>query len=137
MGGTLSQNGDTPHAGFGVAAFVAAASAVLAIFYFTGVRSGPPDEWLYQLSMPAIEEEFIYRGILLLLFDRAFGRTWKFAGVKFGWGAVIMTLMFYMTHVLRVDANWNIVVVWGDFLPGLWGLLWMYVRLPPGACCSR
>jgi membrane protease YdiL (CAAX protease family) len=132
-GFTLSQNGEARTAGISVAIFTAIAGTLVSLLYFEGVRTGPANEWLYQLTMPSIEEELIDRGILLLMLDRAFGRRWKIAGVTLGWGAVIMTLMFYMSHVLRVDGDWNLIIVWGDYLPGIYGLLWMYIRLATGS----
>ncbi|MCA0131711.1 CPBP family intramembrane metalloprotease [Winogradskyella sp. D23] len=44
-----------------------------------------------------------------------------------------MTVMFYLSHVVHVDPDWNTVIVWGDFLPGLYGLLFMYIRLATGS----
>lgn len=83
--------------------------------------------------MPGIYEEMFDRGIMLLILTKAFDSTWKFAKVHWNWGAIILTLMFYLTHVVHVNSDWNMVVVWGDFLPGVYGLLLMYIRLGTGS----
>lgn len=129
----LSQNGVAKKSGIVVAIITALIGTGLAWIYFDGVQEGTTSDWLYQLSMPAIEEELLDRGILLLILDKAFTYRWKFAKVDWSWGAIIITLMFYFTHVIHVDANWNTVIIWGDFLPGVYGLLWMYVRLATGS----
>ena len=52
----------------------------------------------FQLTMPGLEEEAFYRGILLFALDRAFtGRT-RFLGVDWGWGAVLSCLLFGLAH---------------------------------------
>ncbi len=129
----LSQHGDHRKAGFWVAAFTLFLSTGLAWLYFSGTKTGAVSDWLYQISMPGIEEELLDRGIMLLIIDRAIPKKWKFAAVHWSWGAVVLTIMFYMTHVARVDDAWNITVLWGDFLPGIYGLLLMYVRLATGS----
>lgn len=129
----LSQNGTAKKAGIITAIFIALIGTALAWLYFSGTKDGTTSDWLYQLSMPSIEEEMMDRGIMLLILDRAFNHKWKFAKVNWSWGAIIMTAMFYLSHVVHVDTNWNTVVVWGDFLPGIYGLLFMYIRLATGS----
>ena len=129
----LSQKGDAQKAGIVTTIFTALISTALAWFYFNGIKEGETSDWLYQLSMPGLDEEFYYRGIMLLILDKAFLKKWKFVKVNWSWGAIIMVSMFYFTHVVHVDSNWNTVVIWGDFLPGVYGLLLMYIRLATGS----
>lgn len=64
------------------------------------------DEWhpeavLFQATLPGLAEELIFRGLLLTLFNLAFpDRRWKVAGVRFGWGAVLTSLLFGAAHGL-------------------------------------
>lgn len=52
----------------------------------------------FQLTMPSLEEETFYRGILLLALYEAFaGRTKKF-GVEWGWGAFLSCALFGLAH---------------------------------------
>ena len=129
----LSQNGVAKKAGIMTAIFTALAGTAMALFYFSGTKDGTTSDWLYQLTMPGISEEIYYRGIMLLILDKAIVQKWKFAKVNWSWGAIIMVAMFYFTHVVHVDADWNTVIVWGNFLPGVYGLLWMYIRLATGS----
>jgi len=52
----------------------------------------------YQLTMPGLEEEPFYRGILLLALDRAFTARVRFLGVDWGWGALLSCLLFGFAH---------------------------------------
>lgn len=56
------------------------------------------DEIAFQLTMPGLEEELFYRGILLFALDRAFTGRWRFLGVDWGWGALLSCLLFGLTH---------------------------------------
>lgn len=52
----------------------------------------------FQLTMPGLEEEAFYRGILLFALYRAFAGRMGFLGVDWGWGAVLSCFLFGMTH---------------------------------------
>lgn len=64
--------------------------------------SDPPsgEEVAFQLTMPGLEEEPFYRGILLFAFDQAFRGRVRFLGVDWGWGAVLSCLAFGLAHSL-------------------------------------
>jgi membrane protease YdiL (CAAX protease family) len=52
----------------------------------------------FQLTLPGLEEEPFYRGILLFALDRAFLARWRFLGVEWGWGAVLSCALFGLAH---------------------------------------
>ncbi|WP_262927357.1 CPBP family intramembrane glutamic endopeptidase, BDIM_20840 family [Phytohalomonas tamaricis] len=54
----------------------------------------------FQLLMPGIDEEPVYRGILLVMLGRAFCARRQFLGVAWGWGATLSSLMFGLVHAL-------------------------------------
>ena len=56
--------------------------------------------WLFQLSMPGLAEEIVYRGVFLSLLDRAFGRPWRILGAEIGWALVITSVLFAVVHVV-------------------------------------
>lgn len=60
----------------------------------------PPDgeTIAFQLTMPGLEEEPFYRGILLFALDRAFRGRWRFLGVDWGWGALLSCALFGLAH---------------------------------------
>jgi membrane protease YdiL (CAAX protease family) len=52
----------------------------------------------FQLTMPGLEEEPFYRGVLLLALGRAFLARKRFLGVDWSWGAVVSCALFGLTH---------------------------------------
>ena len=52
----------------------------------------------FQLTMPGLEEELFYRGILLFALDRAFLGRVRFLGVDWGWGALLSCALFGLAH---------------------------------------
>ena len=52
----------------------------------------------FQLTMPGLEEEAFYRGVLLLALDRAFPDRRRVLGVEWGWGALLSCLLFGLAH---------------------------------------
>ncbi len=56
------------------------------------------DEIAFQLTMPGLEEEPFYRGILLFALNRAFLGRIRFLGVDWGWGAVLSCFLFGLAH---------------------------------------
>jgi hypothetical protein len=57
----------------------------------------PPDGWagwLYHLTLPGLEEELMYRGLLLSLLAMALGGTRK----AVGWAAAMATMVFALAH---------------------------------------
>lgn len=78
--------------------------AMLYIAFFAGIAWLLPTEpataetIAFQLTMPGLEEEPFYRGVLLLTLDRALGGRWKFLGVEWGWGAALSCMLFGLTH---------------------------------------
>lgn len=60
---------------------------------------------LYQATMPGLEEELLFRGILWALIDRALRRRTVLWGAQVGWGLVITTLVFGLAHGVVVDEH--------------------------------
>jgi len=69
---------------------------VIAHFFPSGPASR--ETIAFQLTMPGLEEEPFYRGILLFALDRAFLGRAKFLGVDWGWGAVLSCALFGLAH---------------------------------------
>jgi membrane protease YdiL (CAAX protease family) len=64
--------------------------------------SDPPsaEDVAFQLTMPGLEEEPFYRGILLFALDQAFRGRIRFLGVDWGWGAVLSCFAFGLAHAM-------------------------------------
>lgn len=76
--------------------FYAALIVALALLF----PNEPPtrEDIAFQLTMPGLEEEAFYRGVLLLALDRAFTGRVRLLGVDWGWGAVLSCALFGLTH---------------------------------------
>ncbi len=65
---------------------------------------------LFQLSMPGLQEEPFYRGLLLALWDKRLGRPWKVLGVEVGVGCIVTTAIFTIGHLVSLDNNWAFAI---------------------------
>ncbi|WP_165324580.1 CPBP family intramembrane glutamic endopeptidase, BDIM_20840 family [Rhizorhabdus phycosphaerae] len=95
-GFTLSQEPGSLRAALPVAAFYCAFFVIIAMIFPADPSNG--EDVAFQLTMPGLEEELFYRGLLLCALDRAFAGRTRFFGVDWGWGAVLSCLLFGMAH---------------------------------------
>ena len=133
FGWTLKQNGPAVKAGYTVAALTFIATALFMYLYFPGTKSEPTADWLYQMTMPSLDEELLGRGVLLLMLTRAFKPTFTLAGAPFGIAVAISILMFYASHIVGVSTDWTITVNWFNIVSLFYGALWVYVRVATGS----
>ncbi|MDY6924554.1 MAG: CPBP family intramembrane glutamic endopeptidase [Pseudomonadota bacterium] len=68
-------------------------------------EGGDAETFAFQLTMPGIEEEIFYRGVLLLMLNEAFGRPVVVLGAPMGWAAVLTSLAFGLDHALGYGAE--------------------------------
>ena len=68
----------------------------IAVAFESGTASG--EDIAFQLTMPGLEEELFYRGILLFALDRAYTGRVRFLAVAWGWGAIVSCALFGMAH---------------------------------------
>lgn len=85
---------------------------------------------LFQLSMPGLQEEPLYRGLLLCYWDKALGRPWKVLGVEVGAGCLITTAVFTVGHLVGLDKNWSLtcnadIVEWLNFVVFCFVMCWL------------
>lgn len=69
---------------------------VLAFLFPSGPASH--ETIAFQLTMPGLEEECFYRGLLLFALDQAFRGRVRILGVDWGWGAVLSCTLFGLAH---------------------------------------
>lgn len=96
VGLTAAQAPGSLRAALPVAALYCAFFFVIAIAFPSNRPGG--EEVAFQLTMPGLEEEPFYRGILLFALDQAFTGRKRFLGLDWGWGAVLSCLLFGMAH---------------------------------------
>lgn len=76
-------------------AYVAFYGAMAAVF---PNEPASAEEVAFQLTLPGLEEEAFYRGVLLLALSQAFTARVRVAGVAWGWGALISCALFGLVH---------------------------------------
>lgn len=96
VGLTISHTAGSIKAAAPVAAAYCACFVIITLF-FPSDYAGAEDV-AFQLTMPGLEEELFYRGILLFALDQAFRGRKRFLGVDWGWGAILSCVLFGMTH---------------------------------------
>lgn len=73
-----------------------------AVFVYVALRL--PNEAIdretlaFQLTMPGLEEEPFYRGILLLALNEAFRSRARILGIQLGWGGLLSCALFGLAH---------------------------------------
>ena len=58
------------------------------------------DTLLFQAFIPSIDEELFYRGISLALLERAFARSPMSCRLRYGWAALVISVVFGIEHAL-------------------------------------
>lgn len=88
----------------------------------------------YQALIPGPSEEPLYRGLALVLIDRAFGNQyWKVFGAPFGFGAIITSIWFGVIHGSgivggQIAVSWFTIVVTGTI-----GFIFAWIRMRTGS----
>jgi uncharacterized protein len=82
-------------------------TAFFALFFFLAVTNADGrDDWetiAFQWTMPGLDEELFYRGVLLVAMNEAFGRKASMIGVSSGYGGALTCLLFGLIHALSFD----------------------------------
>ncbi|MFN7164467.1 MAG: CPBP family intramembrane glutamic endopeptidase, BDIM_20840 family [Hyphomonas sp.] len=85
--------------------------AGLAVLFFGLALSGAdgkPDSLetiAFQWTMPGLDEELFYRGTLLLALNEAFRARTNLPGAPIGYGGLLATVLFGLTHALSYKAG--------------------------------
>lgn len=96
VGLTLAQRPGSLRAAIPVALLYCGFFLAIALVFPSDPTSA--EDVAFQLTMPGLEEEPFYRGILLLALDQAFRGRVRFLGVDWGWGAVLSCFAFGLAH---------------------------------------
>lgn len=65
---------------------------------------------LFQFTMPGLAEEITFRGIFLAILNRYLGKPWTIGNTRFGWGVILITIMFVMGHLYHYNSKTHQVV---------------------------
>jgi uncharacterized protein len=72
-------------------------------FALSSDDSGNAEAAAFQMTMPGLEEEPFYRGILLLALNEAFRGRFRALGIEWGWGAFLSSALFGMAHAFGFE----------------------------------
>lgn len=95
--------------------------------------------FIFELTMPGLHEEPLYRGLLLCIWDRVLGRPLKVLGTEMGAGVLITSALFVLGHTILFDKNFCLQVAglvdWFDLIFFSVAMCWLRYRsnsfLPP------
>lgn len=131
VGVTLAQAPGSLRAALPVMALYCAFFVAIALAFPSAPVSG--EDIAFQLTMPGLEEEPFYRGVLLFALDRAFLGRWRFLGVDWGWGALLSCLLFGMAHAFGYSQGQFSFDALTMALTALPSLIAVWVRLRTGS----
>lgn len=113
--------------------------AVLAVV-FAGLRfatshnPSTAEALAFQATMPGLDEELWFRGLWLWFLMRAFGPGYGWLGVQWSWGALIITLLFGLVHIVAYDSTaGGLVLHMERSVTLIFGLAFWAVRERPGS----
>lgn len=90
---------------------------------------------LYLAVMPGLNEELIYRGFLLGLLNRIFDRRFRFLNTSFGWGAIIVSIVFGLLHGLHITDGFQVQIenLFNVILTGIFGFIFTLMKERSGS----
>lgn len=100
-----------------------------------GLLGGPglepsAETFLYQGVLPGLDEELMFRGLLLLLLHRALTARRPLWQATAGWEVPISCLLFGLVHGLHVTSGWQVDLAPAPVIAtGFVGLLLVWVRI--------
>jgi membrane protease YdiL (CAAX protease family) len=100
--------------------------------YFPGER-GDAETLAFQWTMPGLEEEIFYRGVLLLAFNEALRARARILGAQMGWGALLTALLFGLEHALSWRDGAYAFEAMSFMGPAIGGLLLVWFRERSGS----
>ncbi len=114
-----------------IAFVVAVVLAVISI-----LKSGERFEYyLFQFTMPGLDEELAYRGIMLGLLSNALKSRMSIRNISLGNPALLITsILFGLGHSFQIDPNWGFHQNWVEFISSsAIGLLLGWLTLRSGS----
>ena len=89
---------------------------------------------LFTAIMPGLNEELIYRGLLLGLLNKIFERKYRLFKTNFGWGAIITSLIFGILHGFQIGDNFQFQFdLFTILLSGMYGFVYALMRERSGS----
>jgi len=89
-------------------AFIALIPLTAFYVYFALLANDGPDDaetMLFQWTMPGLDEEVFYRGVLLLAMNEAFRARVNVLGAPIGYGGLLTCVVFGLAHAMSYGAD--------------------------------
>ena len=61
------------------------------------------ESMIFQLFVPAFSEELVFRGLFLAILDRYLEKRWIASTFSFGWGIVLVSILFISVHLISFN----------------------------------
>ena len=107
---------------------------MLAYCVFLGRYTADMENILFQLSMPSVVEEIVFRGVYLGILGRLFTDSMRIGKINFGMGVWISSLLFGLWHGLNISNEFVISMSWLPFVyTGLIGFVLALVAKRTGS----
>lgn len=100
---TFDQRGPAPLSALAVSLLLCVLFAGAAWWLVPGPALWSVEDIAYQATLPGIEGELFYRGLLLGALDQAFGRPSRILRVPMGWGAAMSAMLFAAAHSMTLS----------------------------------
>lgn len=90
---------------------VAGVAAIVPSVVQMAADGTPPVQWpdlehvLFQLVMPSVDEELAFRGVMFVILLRYLPPDRESNGIRMGWAAIIVTLLFVMVHTVHYNVE--------------------------------
>jgi membrane protease YdiL (CAAX protease family) len=87
----------------------------------------------FQWTMPGLDEEVFYRGVLLLAMNEAFRTRWRIFGTPIGIGGLLTSIAFGLAHALSFENGGYAFDLMTFFVTGIPSLLLLWMRERTGS----
>jgi membrane protease YdiL (CAAX protease family) len=90
---------------------------------------------IFQFFFAGFGEEIMFRGYMQNRLNEGFGRPWEFAGVRFGPGLLITSILFGVLHLLNPFNPLKgeyVLAIWGGINSTVSGFLFGFIREKTG-----
>ncbi|MFZ5608635.1 MAG: CPBP family intramembrane glutamic endopeptidase, BDIM_20840 family [Pseudomonadota bacterium] len=106
------------------------------VFYFALTTGDGPDNLetiLFQWTMPGLDEEVFYRGVLLLALNEAFRGRQSILGAPIGFGGILTAVLFGLAHALSYNDGGYAFDVMTFVVTGVPSLILLWLRERTGS----
>ncbi|QJB69369.1 CPBP family intramembrane glutamic endopeptidase, BDIM_20840 family [Parasphingorhabdus halotolerans] len=108
--------------------------AVLSYFAISdGQGPSDPETIAFQWTMPGLDEELFYRGVLLLAMNEAFRKRWNILGASIGYGGLLTAILFGLAHAMSFENGGYDFDMMTFAITGIPSLILLWIREKTGS----